>query len=360
MLPYWVFLSLFVVGAINDVRRRTVHVSRMTWALFLAMIVLIVFVGLRYRVGADWLNYTAMFYAVSHASFSNAISYGDPAYMTLNWLAASFGADIWLVNLACACLFGWGLGAFAMRQPNPWLAVAVAIPYFVIVVGMGYTRQATAIAVMLLAMVEFARPRYVRFVLFMTLAVLFHRSAMLMIPFVVLSAVRHRSIILITGAAMLFAGSLLFLDRLLDAVRYNYLDAQLASGGTGIRLAMTVLPALVFLIYPRRLSTSAQDQAVWRNFSFGALGCLALYFFTPSTTLVDRVALYLIPLQVVVLARLPFAFPRHNRSNEQLLIAVIAIAMAVQVVWLTFAEHSDDWDPYRFYPLATAGASTAG
>ena len=34
---------------------------------------------------------------------------------------------------------------FVRRQPMPWLGLLVAIPYLVIVVGMGYSRQAIAL-----------------------------------------------------------------------------------------------------------------------------------------------------------------------------------------------------------------------
>lgn len=38
---------------------------------------------------------------------------------------------------------------FARSQPDPWLAVLVAVPYLVIVVAMGYSRQAVAIGILL-------------------------------------------------------------------------------------------------------------------------------------------------------------------------------------------------------------------
>ena len=58
---------------------------------------------------------------------------------------------------------------------------------------------------------------------------------------------------------------------------------------------------------------------------------------TPSSTAVDRMALYLMPMQIVVLARayLLFANPRFG------VVAVIAYSLLVQVVWLNFASHSE-------------------
>jgi hypothetical protein len=65
-----------------------------------------------------------------------------------------------------------------------------------------------------------------------------------------------------------------------------------------------------------------------------------------SSTAVDRLALYLIPLQLFVGSRLPdtrlFGIP--PATWNQLL---IAFSFAVLIVWLLFAGHSSAWLPYR-------------
>ena len=79
---------------------------------------------------------------------------------------------------------------------------------------------------------------------------------------------------------------------------------------------------------------------------------LGLLFALPSSTAVDRLALYIIPLQLVVLSRVPDAFPsRDGGRNVQLLVTIILYSAAIQFVWLTFANHAEFWLPYQFYPL---------
>ena len=70
-----------------------------------------------------------------------------------------------------------------------------------------------------------------------------------------------------------------------------------------------------------------------------------------SSTVVDRLALYLIPLQIFVLSRLPESFPNKGRANSQLVIAVIFYSCAIQFTWLSFADHAESWLPYQLYPL---------
>ena len=65
-----------------------------------------------------------------------------------------------------------------------------------------------------------------------------------------------------------------------------------------------------------------------------------------SSTAVDRLALYLIPLQLFVGSRLPdtHTFGINPRKWNQLLILFL---LAVLLVWLFFAGHSYAWLPYR-------------
>ena len=63
----------------------------------------------------------------------------------------------------------------------------------------------------------------------------------------------------------------------------------------------------------------------------------------------DRVALYLIPIQLYVLSRLPNLFPREARNLP--IFGVVVLCGLVQYVWLNYATHARHWIPYRFYPL---------
>jgi len=65
-----------------------------------------------------------------------------------------------------------------------------------------------------------------------------------------------------------------------------------------------------------------------------------------SSTVIDRLALYLIPLQIFVGSRLPDSrlFGIDPSSWAQLL---ILFSLAVLVIWLLFAVNASFWLPYR-------------
>lgn len=88
----------------------------------------------------------------------------------------------------------------------------------------------------------------------------------------------------------------------------------------------------------------SEDEArLWRNFSLVAVGATVALLVSPSFTAVDRVALYLLPIQFVVLARIPGTLV--SRSFGKLMIA--AYTAAVLFIWLNYAANAQSWLPYR-------------
>jgi hypothetical protein len=70
-----------------------------------------------------------------------------------------------------------------------------------------------------------------------------------------------------------------------------------------------------------------------------------LYFILPSSTAVDRLALYALPLQVVVMSRLPILI-RSEFAGKAL---IISYCSAILFVWLNFGANAMGWVPYRAY-----------
>lgn len=347
MFAYWLIFSIFALGSIGKLKRPT---STGYEPLFVvAVIVLALFIGIRYEIGGDWKPYLLIYEATRDADWRDILAQNDPAYLFLNRFSGTFDGELWPVNLICSGLFCWGLARFCSDQPNPWFAVLVAIPYLVIVVAMGYTRQSVAIGLMMLAISDFQRHRYISFFAYIAFAAMFHKTVVVMIPLIALSTVRHRFVVWATAGALGSAIFLVFISTFLDAMLDNYVTQGMKSEGAGIRVAMTAAPALLYLITPSRFARSEEERLLWRNFALASLLTVIGLAVSASSTIVDRVSLYLIPLQIVVLSRLPLAFPRNKDRNGLLLILVILYCAIIQLIWLNFASHAESWVPYYNY-----------
>lgn len=320
------------------------------WQAWLIGIALTLFIGLRHEVGGDWFSYIPYLTRAKGIPLAESIAMGDPGYNILNWLFAGNALGIYGVNLVSGAIFSAGLVLFCRAQPRPWLALCLAIPYMVTVVAMGYSRQGVALGVIMPGMLALARGRLWHFLLAMGAAATFHSTALVMLAFVV-PAVRGRTIVmrllrlmilLIVGAALVQT----FLVAHVEMLVAGYIEVEYQSQGAAIRVAMNLLPGLLLLLWPKRFDFTEQQLRLWRAMAITALGCaLALVLFPGNSTAVDRIALYVIPLQLVVGSRLP-GTQLLGLKPAQMLLVVLGFCISVEFVWLNFATHASGWLPY--------------
>jgi hypothetical protein len=307
-----------------------------------------VVIGLRYKVGGDWNSYAFMFKRGGRLDFWEALSIGDPGYQAVNWTAYQLGGAVWLANLICGAIFVWGLFRLCRTQPAPWLGVVVAIPYMVIVIAMGYTRQAVALGILMAGIASFIRGgSLVRFAIYVTAAAFFHKTAVIAFPVVALATQRNRLTNLLLVAAAGIALYDAFLGDAMDDFVQNYVRTHYSSEGAAVRILMNIVPAFIFWTARRRLGFVPLEQKMWRNFALASVVSLVALILVSSSAAVDRISLYLIPLQIAVLARIPLLFPSRLFGTA----TVIIYSFAVEFVWLNFAQFARLWVPYSFYPM---------
>lgn len=352
MWPYWLLFSVVVWMALHYERvivlDSKLH-SRWSFGWGVSFILLSLTIGLRHEVGGDWPTYQMMLDRSVGNTLGNVELFVDPAYDSLNWFGANLWGGIYFVNLTCALLFTWGLTSLCRMQPRPWLAMLVAVPYLITVVAMGYTRQGVAIGLAMLGISALARGNILRFLCWVALAVAFHKSAIILVPLALFSRSRYR-LLMIVG--VLAATALLFVLMVQESVEFlahGYLASEYQSSGAPIRIAMNALPAALFLFYRKRFSLGESENQFWIWVSLGALLFVVLLFASPSSTAVDRLALYWIPLQLFVWSRLPDAMGRSPAAVRRWIRMVVVYCFAVHFVWLFYAENSKSWIPYRFY-----------
>lgn len=343
MLPYWLLLGYFAAGSMLI---RPPAPGRRTGSslLIFGSILIALAIGLRYEVGADWETYKFLFSFAGYADLARVVNIGDPGYQLLNWAVQRIGAEIWVVNLVSGAIFSFGLFRFARSQPDPWLVFVVAVPYLVVVVAMGYTRQAVAIGILMAGLAALQRGASIlRFSLYVAAAALFHKTVVIVLPLVIFASQRSRLLNLLAG----IAGSILlydiFLSSSVEGFVRNYIETEYNSQGALIRVVMNLIPAVALFMFRRRLQFNPVEMRMWTYFALAAIAMPFALFILPSTTVVDRLSLYLIPLQLAVLPRLTGLL--KGRILGRFLI--IVYAALVLFVWLNFAIHAKYWVPYR-------------
>jgi len=309
---------------------------------------LTIFIGLRHEVGGDWGSYLIYVNSLKDTKISDGFSLtSDPGYLLLNWYAANNGFSIYFVNFIAAIIFSLGLVIFCRNLPRPLLALVAAIPYLIIVVSMGYTRQGIALGIAMMGLVLLGREKRYWFILFILFATSFHKSAIMLLPIAALAATKNRFFIIFWISMIGLAAYYSALSSQFERLVTFYIQETYESQGALVRLFMLLIPSLLLILWPHRFSLEYSELLLWKVFAGVSLSLFILYFFTDASTAIDRMALYLLPIQLVVFSYLPEFFGKSGQQRQWIILGIIIYFFLVLIVWINYSPWSVYWIPYE-------------
>lgn len=340
----WVYAWLLLLPLILAIGR---HWRRLEGAsLILAWAALTLFIGFRRFVGTDWDAYQIMFVRTGTYPVLEAITLSDPGYMLLSSAVANLGFSIAILNAVCAAVFAAGLLIFVRRQPSPPLAMLIAIPVLILIASLT-TRQSVALGLEMAALAFYVAGARRLPSLLLVVALLFHWSAILLVPLVPIMAMRRirpRWIILAgASAGLALAAALLSIPALADRIA---LLPQ--SGGALYRAVPTALAIITLLVLWRRLDLDEREERIAAYLA--ALGLFAVLITPVFAMAGDRFGLYAIPLQMMVLTRAAVLAPPGTRRLA-VQSAIAAPFLLLFAAWLTLTSYGSCLSPYRSYLL---------
>lgn len=345
MIPYFLLFGIWLLGSINFGKSKNASYEPVFYAL--ALILTILMIGLRFRVGGDWITYEQMYDTIALQSLGDSFQLSEPAYVVLNWISARLDLGVYVANLGCAIVFMLGLSVLVRRQPQPWLAMTVAIPYLVIVVGMGYTRQAAAIGVLCWAIARVDQDRVWQIIAKVAFAALFHKTAILFLPILLAPIARRNLLVAIVGSGMFLVLAVIALGGQSDRLVTNYVNSDYQSSGAAIRIGMNVLAAMLFFAFRKKFSISPSTRLVWTIIAGLAVLSVIGLVLSSSSVGVDRLALFLIPLQLFVYSNIPAIRSFSQGSRVTATLAILGYSLAIQYVYFFHGTFSYTWLPYQ-------------
>ena len=360
MWAYWL-LFLVPAGIAFSPIKGDKNTNYMLWAIVGLLGILLI--GLRYEVGGDWHPYLVYldiakgldlsFNTLLRISYANAT-----AYTLLNWVAIQLGFGIYgiyFVNTVCGVMFMVGLILYCRKQPMPWVALAVAIPYLVCAVGMGYTRQATALGFFLWGLSILRQGNELKYFALILLGCFFHLSVIITLPLIMFTRIKipwfYYPLLgfFLVGVFSLFntitTGSRTLIENYQIILEYT---ATRYSAGAEIRTYLNVTPVLMSLFFWNRIKMISPDYKIIKWMAIAAI--LAIPALSLGGTLIDRIGLYLIPLQVAL-------WPRIIAVQSTVLLRTLWLSMVivfyglVLFVFFNFAVHASWWLPYKMFPF---------
>jgi len=312
---------------------------------------LIVFIGFRMEIGGDWINYLVLHDAIrNYGTFWTAIILTEPGYGVINYLIGGENG-IYFVNAICAVIFCTGLYFFCSRLKYPIFSLTILLPYTVFVVATGYTRQATALGIIMVAYNFFVREKYKSFVLFGFLSLLFHKTGFIVLFLYPFKFVRKETII--KYVTIFFP--IVILVSILVLGKFSYLldiygdNAEVSSAGGIYRHIMNVVPAMIFIAYHNFFYK--ESFSVYKLLWFLSVGSISLFFIGfMFSTLADRFGLYFGVIQMIVY---PIFLNKFVFKDRLLVLFLIVIFYLIfMIYWFSTSQWADCcWKNYKNFLL---------
>jgi hypothetical protein len=248
-----------------------------------------------------------------------------------------FELDYPYINVIAALGFFVGLHALAKRQPDPLSILILSFPILVLELAMSAVRQALAVGLLCFAYNAFVDISLLRFVLFVLLAGSFHSSAMfffLLAPFIHGELSIRRALL---GGVLALPGVYYFLtSSTFEQYSRQYIGTATEAFGAPFRSGLLALTGLAFLWFLDDCweAQSKPDFKLVKISSYLMLAMFPLSLF--SSVAGDRLAFYLYPIQLVVLARLPLLVSATN--STVIAIAPYAAGTLFLLVWTNLSS----------------------
>ncbi|EEA96970.1 conserved hypothetical protein [Pseudovibrio sp. JE062] len=345
MWPYVIISGVVYSGSILSVLDR--RTSVLSWTVLASFaIALSAFIGFRFEVGKDWIQYNYIFKLITELPFVEAMDFTDVGYSFINWLAFQLGFGISAVFFFCAVVLVVGLMMFAALTPYPWLAMAIAMPHIVTIMAMDHIRQTTTLGFILIGLALLARDRVWAFMGCIVLGALFHRTGIMCLVFGLFLVQKNR---LLLYPAVLGISAILMKFLLADQIGVyflRYVETSAGSRGALIRLLLNALPAVGFLIYGKYANLPEKLDKVMRAMAWAAVISLLVLPLLPSAVIIDRIGKYFLPVQILFFPLLVSLL--HGYALRFIATSLLcAYLFLTQFYWLYTSELADYWVPYK-------------
>ena len=300
MIYFLIYAALLLCGFLSRGNR-----SLRNTLYYVCLIGLFFFVGFRYQVGCDWLGYLNIFELTRRSETPTHVTEG--AFWIVNRLLLDFDLEYPYINVIASGAFFIGLHELSRRQPDRLAILILAFPILIINLAMSGIRQAIALGFLCFAYNAFVDMHLARYVLFVAMASGFHTSAasFLMLAPAVRGEYSHRRVAL---SALLAAPGLYYMltSQAFELYAHRYVGTSTEAFGAPFRTALVALSGIVFFWFLDRKwkAMYAWDYKLVKLSAYLMVAVFPLSFL--SSVAGDRFGYYLVPIQLIILARLPF------------------------------------------------------
>ncbi|WP_158020773.1 EpsG family protein [Salinivibrio kushneri] len=348
---FWLFLPILTTFALNNRKFRFFQVV----LFFISCFGLYFLLGFRaVEVGTDTGAYYSSFFRIESAEFPFSLRY-EPAYVLMNLAIQNIGFGPEVLIAVCSLIIIFSL-VYCCLLISPSLGLSLILyagifGYFFAFNGM---RQAVAQSLILLGFTLFEKGYRKLGCFSYLLAPLFHYTAVVFFPFLLLFLVKKERLIILLPLCWLislffvisatpFQMMSSFLFQLSPAIYSNYVDNISLSGDVGV---LTAFYQLVFIFIYMSFSRCKCNMQ-YKVMLLGMLGVISANILNYSG-FVSRLSLY---WELFLILALPIASSYFYRFRFKVLISFLLFFVASIFYYRAVFVSSNNISPYSSWLL---------
>lgn len=296
----------------------------------------------------DYRNYTNIFHLINNYSLTDVFTVGfniENGYILLNKLIGMFtDNEIYLFAITTFIILYGFYHQFNKYSVNIWLSVLMFVTAGSYYASFNITRQILTVAIIFMGSKFLYERKFFKYLLVVILATLFHKSAIIMLPFYFILNFR----INLRNMFFILAGSvfiILFFDSILAFVQNYAYDnyTEDAYGMDGQRFTNAVLP-LALLIFSffhiKKLENKNTMHRIW----FNAVIFYAVFFIIAlQVEMLKRIGYFFAPYALLLI---PYIFSRMQDKHLRVIYMMVLISALVLYNYITLADSV--YDPFYF------------
>jgi len=296
----------------------------------------------------DYVNYRNRFNSLLSIDFFDLFKYEhniEFGYVLLNGFIQLFTDNsLYLFVITTIIILVCFYHQFSKYSTKIWLSLLMFITVGSYYASFNITRQIMVAAILFAGSKFLYERKLFKYILVVIVAFMFHKSALIMIPFyfILNFRINFRNLFLFFATSTILV---FFFDGFLDIVQNFVYDnyTEDSYGMTGQSVAKTVLPVAFFifsLLNVRKLDSNNAMHRIWFNaiFFYSLFNVLAL-----QVEMVERIGRYFAPYALLLI---PYLF---SKMQNKYLRFIYMMALIFMLVLYNFVILNDStFDPYYF------------
>ena len=354
-LPYYILFIIISSLAFIENKKSYFYIQYEFFFRITGLFFILIFMGFKFHVGGDWGTYLNTFNDIASGKKKILGISDDIGWYFLNYFIIKLNLSFVFLNLVSAIIFLTGIHVNAKLYQNYWLFYLILLPYFIFIVGMGYTRQTISIGLLLVSISFLLREsNYKNFIISITLILigtLFHKSVFIFIVlplFIMRFHLLKMGIIILSMYLSFFTIFFLFLDESLFRRLVYFFQSSYSSYGSYLRTLVLFLLAIFNLFIINFFEKNIQKKKYNKYFSILLVAISFLILLSPSTVIIDRILLYFHILFASSVLTL-YEYSKNQYNKFFILYFAIFLGFAFCIIWFNFAENAFSWVPYKNY-----------